>query len=85
MSTERRTVFGEVLAELMEGRGITPSVGNMAALAEDSRLDPDTFLARVAGERGPDLGYLTGLDDELDLSVPEKTELAIAFAFEKRS
>ena len=49
MTTETRSAFGEVLAKLMEKRGIPPTPGNMFGLAADVGLDPGEFMTRVAG------------------------------------
>jgi hypothetical protein len=84
MTTETRSCFGEVLAELMEKHGVAATPANMYELAADAGLGPDAFMARVAGEREIVVGYLSGLADALELSEQEKTELAVAFTFERR-
>jgi hypothetical protein len=83
--TETGSLFGEVLAGLMEKHGIPATPENMYELAADSGLDPEAFMARVGGDTDVVVGYLTSLADALDLSVPEKTALAVAYALEQRS
>jgi hypothetical protein len=84
-TTETRSAFGEVLAALMEKRGITPTPGNMFELAAEAGLDPGEFMARVAGSMGAQAGSLTALADLLELDVPEEEALAVAYTFERRS
>jgi hypothetical protein len=85
MTTETRSGFGEVLAELMEKRRIPATPGNMFELAADAGLDPGEFMARVAGSMDAHAGSLTGLADVLELDTPEKETLAVAYTFERRS
>jgi hypothetical protein len=85
MTTETRSAFGEVLAMLMEKRGIPPTPGNMFGLAADAGLDPGEFMARVAGSMDAYAGSLTRLDDVLELDTPEKEALAVAYAFERNT
>ena len=80
-----RTVFGEVLAELMEERGLEPTPAQIIALGERSGLDGQELLRDV--QRGMTEGRrarqkLTGVAGELGLSEPEKARLAVAYAFE---
>ena len=85
MTTETRSAFGEVLAKLMEKRGIPPTPGNMFGLAADAGLDPGEIMARVAGSMDAYAGSLTSLADVLELDTPEKEALAVAYTFERRS
>ncbi len=85
MTTETRSAFGEVLAKLMEKRGIPPTPGNMFGLAADAGLDPGEFMTRVAGSMDAHAGSLAGLADVLELDTPEKEALAVAYAYEQRS
>ena len=84
MTTETRSAFGEVLAKLMEKRGIPPTPGNMFGLAADAGLDPGEIMARVAGSMDAYAGSLTSLADVLELDTPEKEALAVAYTFERR-
>ena len=84
MTSETKTVFGEVLGELMEARGIPSTPGNMFELASEAGLDPETFMARVAGDHDPDRGHLRGLAKRLELSETEEQHLALAYTFERR-
>lgn len=84
MTTETRSAFGEVLAELMEKRGITATPGNMFELAADAGLNPGEFMAKVAGSTDTHAGSLTGLADVLELNTPEMEALAVAYTFERR-
>ena len=80
----RQTVFGEVLAELLEARDLEVSPFAVGKLAEDAGLDGWKVLGRMAdaATRGP--ANLGGLADALGLSEAERDELAFAFAFERR-
>jgi hypothetical protein len=85
MIMEVRSVFGEVLAELMEAREIPATEEQIGELAATSGLDPDDFIARVRGELVEHVGHLEELAVALGLSVTERVVLCIAYAFEKRS
>jgi hypothetical protein len=85
MTTATRSAFGEVLAALMEKRGITATPGNMFELATEAGLDPGVFMARVAGSMDAQVGSLTALAEVLELDTPEKEALAVAYTFERRS
>jgi hypothetical protein len=78
------TVFGAVLGELMESRGISPEPQEVRALAERSGLDPDALLTRVR-ERWPDepLQALCGIDLALGLTEPEKARIAVAYVYDR--
>jgi hypothetical protein len=85
MTTETPTVFGEVLAELMEARGLSVTDEEIVALGNRSGLDGKELLRNVKrgipGRRHQDLGALA---DELGLSESEKMRLAMAFTLEGR-
>jgi hypothetical protein len=79
------TTFGRVLGDLMESRGISPEPEGVRALAERSGLEPHRLIARMADERSrPRIrsGALLPVAEELELSEPEKTRLALAFCYE---
>jgi hypothetical protein len=81
----RATVFGQVLAELLEGRGLPVTPAKVGKLGEQSGLDGWKLINRMAdaANKGPrDLG---GLAEALGLSEAERDELAFAFAFERRA
>jgi hypothetical protein len=83
MTTETRSVFGEVLAELMEARGIPATEEEIVALGERSGLDGKRLLRDTTEVRGRRRRQnLTGLADELGLTEPEKARLAVAYVFE---
>jgi hypothetical protein len=79
--TEQKTVFAEVLAELMQARGIDPTPETMRQLAERSGLDWAAFEARLASSDVDHPGGLGPLADELALDVYEQVRLALAFSF----
>jgi hypothetical protein len=83
VSTEVRSVFGEVLAELMASRGIPATEEKIGELAAASGLDPETFVWRVRGELVEHVGHLEELAVVLGLSVTEG--FVLAYAFEERS
>jgi hypothetical protein len=82
--TEEKTVFAEVLAELMCDRGIDPTPEALRQLAERSGLDWAAFEARLASSRVDHPGKLGPLANELALDKNERDRLACAFAFERR-
>jgi hypothetical protein len=84
VTTETRSVFGEVLAELMEARGHAPTQENVAALADKVGLDAFRLQLRVRGEHMDFVGGLEGLADELSLDERERGRLARAYAMEYR-
>jgi hypothetical protein len=87
MPTETQTVFGEVLAELMEERGISVTPEEIVTLGGRAGLDGKELLRDVTrgipGRRARQ--HLTGLADELGLTEREKVQLAIAYTLERRS
>jgi hypothetical protein len=80
----RNTVFGEVLASLLEARGLEVSPFKVGKLAEEAGLDGWKVIGRMADAGVEDAGYLDGLAGVLGLSESEKIELAFAYTFERR-
>jgi hypothetical protein len=85
MTTETQTVFGEVVAEFMERRGLEATPEQIVALGERSGLDGDELLYDVRNDLGDRRGRqrLAGLAEVLRLSDPEKERLALAYVFER--
>ena len=82
----RNTVFGEVLAELLEARGLEVTPFKVGKLAEDVGLDGWAIINRMASTAsGNSAGYLDGLANALDLAEPEKIKLALAYSLEERA
>ncbi len=79
----KNTVFGEVLVELLEARGLPVTPFKVGKLAEDAGLDGWKVLERMAAGVGY-AGLLDGLVVALGLSRPEMKDLAFAFTFEER-
>jgi hypothetical protein len=77
----RSTAFGEVLAELLEARGLEVSPFAVGKLAEDGWK----LINRMADAGAEGTGYLEGLAATLGLSVSEKIQLAFAYTFERRA
>lgn len=78
------TVFGEVLAEQLEKRDLEVTPFKVGKLSEEAGMDGWAVISRMANDRKEDVGLLTGLAEKLDLSEPEKMELAVAYIFEER-
>lgn len=81
----RNTVFGEVLAELLEARDLPVTPARVGKLAEDAGLDGWKVLGRMADPDAEDTGHLGGLGKALNLSEAEKIALAFAYTFERRA
>jgi hypothetical protein len=84
MTTQRTRnpgAFGEVLEELMRARDLEPYPENVRRLAARSGLDGTILLRSMIAEEAEDLGPLTGLDTELDLSYEEMRVLALAYVY----
>jgi hypothetical protein len=85
MATETQTVFGAVLAEYMEQRGLDTTPEEIVALGERAGLDGEELLRDasrgIPGRRARQ--HLTGLADELALTEHEMIRLAVAYVFEK--
>jgi hypothetical protein len=80
----RATIFGQVLAELMEARGLEVSPFQVGKLAEEAGLDGWKVLGRMADAGNEPPGYLDGLATALGLSAAERMELALAYSMEQR-
>ena len=80
----RNTVFGEVLAEMLEVRGLPVTPFEVGQLAEDAGLDGWKVINRMANAGAEYAGPLDGLARALGLSRLEMRDLALAFAFEDR-
>jgi hypothetical protein len=78
----RNTAFGEVLAELLEKRGLEVTPFKVGKLAEDAGLDGWALINRMANPNAGFVGYLEGLAGALELTEPEKMKLALAYTFE---
>ncbi len=81
----RNTVFGEVLAELLEARGLEVSPFAVGKLAEGAGLDGWKVINRMADADVEDAGHLDGLAGDLGLSLPEMVRLAVAYTFERHA
>ena len=81
----RASVFGEVLAELLEERGIEVSPFQVGKLGEQSGLDGWRLINRMADADAEDAGHLDGLAAALDLTRAEMVRLAFAYSFERRA
>ena len=80
----RNTVFGEVLAELLEKRGLEVTPFKVGKLGEQSGLDGWKLINRMADAGNEPPGYLDGLAATLGLSAAERMELALAYSMEQR-
>jgi hypothetical protein len=78
------SVFAQVLGRLMEAH-LPRAVDAEKALelADWSGYDPEVFKARLAGDLEADLGNLSQLAYELELSDHERLVLAVAYLFER--
>jgi hypothetical protein len=81
----RNTVFGAVLAELLEARGLPVTPFAVGKIAEQSGLDGWKVLGRMASADADDPGHLDGLAHKLALSTSEMVELAHAYVYERRA
>jgi hypothetical protein len=80
----RNTVFGEVLAELLQQRGLEVTPFKVGKLAEEAGLDGWKVIGRMADAGKEPPGYLDGLATTLGLSAAERMELALAYSMERR-
>lgn len=80
----RNTVFGAVVVELLEARGLEVSPAAVGLLAEQAGGDGWRFINRMVDDRNEHPGDLSGLARKLDLSEPEMMELAHACTYEER-
>jgi hypothetical protein len=78
------SVFARVLGRLMEAH-LPRAVDEEKALdlADWSGYDPEVFKARLAGDLEADLGDLSQLAYELELSDHERLVLAVAYLYER--
>ena len=81
----KNTVFGEVLASLLEDRGLPVTPARVGLLAEEAGLDGWRVINRVADAGAEDAGHLDGLAAALELTQAEMVRLAVAYAFERRA
>ena len=80
----RKTVFGEVLASLLEARGLEVTPFAVGKLAEEGGLDGWKVINRMADADNPSPGPLNALVTRLGLTEAEMRELARAYALEER-
>jgi hypothetical protein len=81
----RNTVFGQVLAELLEQRRLPVTPFAVGKLAEDAGMDGWKLINRMArqdNEPPEDFGPLAA---KLGLTEEEKLDLALAFTYERRA
>jgi hypothetical protein len=79
----RNTIFGEVLASLLEERGLEVTPFKVGKLAEEAGLDGWRVIGRMANADAEDTGYLDGIAAALELPRAEMVRLAVAYAFEE--
>ncbi len=79
-----KTVFGEVLAELLEARDMPAAIDYVEGLVEPTSIDGEKLVARIEGTSTEHPGDLGELADRLELSRWERRALAFAFAYEQR-
>lgn len=82
-TTTEGSVFARVLGGFMEERGIPATPESFAKLAEKAGLDIEVFRARLDGDKSAAPGELSGVADELGLSLSEMMALAVAYSYEK--
>ena len=82
-----RTVFGEVLAELLEARDMPPAIPYVRGLMRRTGTDGEKLIERIEDAHAPHPGDATmaALSDRLELTMRERRELAFAFSYEMRS
>jgi hypothetical protein len=81
----RNTIFGEVLASLLEERGLPVTPAKVGLLGEQAGVDGWRLIGRMANADAEDAGHLDGLAAALDLTRAEMVRLAVAYAFERRA
>ena len=86
MMTEEmtKTVFGEVLAELLEKRDMPARLAYVRGLVKRTSMDAERLIARIEGTSMKHPGELEELADRLELTSQERHELAFALAYEMR-
>ena len=82
----KNTVFGEVLAELLEERDMPPVIPYVEGLVEGVNLDASKLIRRIEGTSTEHPGdeVMAALSDRLKLSEQERRKLAFAFTYEIR-
>ena len=82
----KNTIFGEVLAELLEARDMPPVIPYVRGLMKRTGTDTDKLIARIEGEWAghPGDATMAALSERLELSERERLELAYAMTFEGR-
>jgi hypothetical protein len=81
---DKSTVFGQVLAEYLERRGLAADDEHVRNLAASAGLEnPDGFLGRVRGEHMDYMPHIGPVADLLGLREPEMLRLAMAYYFER--
>ncbi len=80
----RNTVFGEVLAELLEARDMPPAIPYVEGLAESAGIDAEKLIRRIEDPNAEHPGGLEEMADRLKLSGRERRELSFAFTYERR-
>jgi hypothetical protein len=81
----RNTVFGEVLASLLEERGLPVTPAKVGLLGEQAGVDGWRLINRMADADVEDAGHLDGLAAALQLTRAEMVRLAFAYSFERRA
>ena len=81
----KNTVFGEVLAELLEVREIPVTPATVGKFAEDAGLDGWAVIHRMADADAEHVSYLDRLADALNLSRSERLCLAYAYTYEREA
>ena len=82
----KTTVFGEVLAELLEARDMPPALAYVRGLLEGVNMDASELLERIEDAHAPHPGdeAMAVLSDRLELTRRERKDLAFAFTYEIR-
>ncbi len=75
-----RTVFGEVLAELLEARDMPPVRPFVEGLVRRTSIDGEKLIRRIEDPNAEHPGDLEEMADRLGLSRRERRELSFAFA-----
>ena len=88
MMTEEmtNTVFGEVLAEMLEAREMPASLAYVEELVEGVNLDAAGLIRRIEGTstEHPGDATMAALSDRLELTSQERRKLAFAYTYEVR-
>lgn len=79
----RNTVFGEVLCEPFESRDLLLTPEAVEEYVDACGCEGEAVVNRMAST-AEGCGPLDGLARDMDLSEPEKMDLAIAAAYDKR-